>query len=348
MRVAVPSTTRSSPLGVLHTTATGADGRVFYRDTSGTAHLSNDALAYWRRRLESEALTQALEKQAIVLLDGNDPAHALVEDAGASAPGCVPAERCPTYRGRDYAFNANDSHWLVNVWDPVEDAPRTFGRKRTERSLRTRMIARCLESFRSRPAATTLEDLKARALDNRSLAADLVLADLLEAARGRRVVSLEGEEIALDRAIRALEAYGGRLDLDARGAVLFREWLDRYIPEGGVQGGPLLRTDRLFAAPFDAADPVGTPCGLAHRDSLALENLAQAVRTLDAAGIALDARLGDVQRAYGGAPASPIPVHGGQHWEGVSNAIYTVPDPDAPSPYESVGAARNSRRAAIP
>ncbi len=64
-----------APTGVLHTTAVSADGNVFYRDTSGTVNLSDQALADWTRRLQSDPVAQSLERQGIVLLDGNDPAH---------------------------------------------------------------------------------------------------------------------------------------------------------------------------------------------------------------------------------------------------------------------------------
>jgi acyl-homoserine lactone acylase PvdQ len=68
-----------------------------------------------------------------------------------------------------------------------------------------------------------------------------------------------------------LASYDGRLDLESRGAVLFREFITEFSYADLIDAGA------LFAEPFDATDPVGTPRGLASHsgdDDRVLQNLA--------------------------------------------------------------------------
>jgi acyl-homoserine-lactone acylase len=104
----------------------------------------------------------------------------------------------------------------------------------------------------------------------------------------------------------------------------------------------LLRTvdsSRLFSTPFDPADPIGTPRGFAGtaapQDPI-YQALRAAVKMLDAAKIAPDVRLGDVQFAERG--GRRIPLHGGLgDQEGIANFVNYAPntttlDRDAPVP----------------
>src|SRR5438093_296242 len=69
--------------------------------------------------------------------------------------------------------------------------------------------------------------------------------------------------------------------------------------------------------------PVDTPSGLAvgprGRPDPAMVNLARAVQVLDAAGLAVDVPLGDVQFAE--RHGKKIPVHGGNFWDGTTNVV---------------------------
>ncbi len=100
--------------------------------------------------------------------------------------------------------------------------------------------------------------------------------------------------------------------MDARGAHVFREfWRNaRNIP--GV-----------YRVPFDPRQPVATPAGLKMDDAAVAAKvwgaLETAVKAIKAAGFALDAPLGSVQR-----PAiteAPIALHGGDEVEGVLNNL---------------------------
>ncbi len=187
------------------------------------------------------------------------------------------------------------------------------------------MIGSYLEGFHASPGETSIADLQEKALGNESMAAELLLRDLIREAETARTVRVNDADVPLGDAVAALKQFEGRLELDAVGAVLFREWLDQYVPHPS-HGGLLLVTEKLFEVAFDHRNPLDTPHSLANQDNLALTNLAKALQILENESIKPDVRLGELQRAYTDRAGSYTPVHGGQHWEGVSNAIYTVPE----------------------
>jgi acyl-homoserine-lactone acylase len=137
---------------------------------------------------------------------------------------------------------------------------------------------------------------------NRGLTAEMLLPELIDSclAAGAK----------LEAACAVLTAYDGTLNLDAPGAVLFREWLTRYAYGETLAAGSLLSED------FDAAAPIATPRGLADRDK-AVAELEKAMEILEEAGLPLDASLRDAQFAWRDGEA--IPVHGGNRAEGVAN-----------------------------
>jgi len=167
-------------------------------------------------------------------------------------------------------------------------------------------------------------------LSNRGYTAMLLRSELVERCSGRPGVHLDGETVDIDDACKILGEWDGRLNLDSVGAVLWREFITRYSSRESRRAGA------LFAEKFDPADPVNTPRGLAAGD-LALQKLAEAVRLLDRAGIALDTPLGELQ--YNNKNNGRIPIHGGLGgYEGVENAVgyagnRTTLEPDpAPAP----------------
>lgn len=118
--------------------------------------------------------------------------------------------------------------------------------------------------------------------------------------------------VDLTEACSVLAEWNDRFDLDASGAVLFREWIGQY------ESADLEGKGRLFAVDFDPEDPIDTPRGLADR-ALALRHLAQAVEVLEAAGHGVDVALGELQYVPSKLPQR-MPVHGGHGaWEGVMN-----------------------------
>jgi acyl-homoserine-lactone acylase len=151
------------------------------------------------------------------------------------------------------------------------------------------------------------------------------------------VVEVDGRAADVGATAALLEAWDGTYDLDAVGAVLWREFLASF--------GDDARADRgaLFAEGFDADDPIATPRGLASADAggtdAVVDAMARALHALDAAGLAPDVALGDCQYADRG--GRRFPIHGGYEVEGIANVIAPVgtlaradlePGPDLPDP----------------
>jgi acyl-homoserine-lactone acylase len=92
----------------------------------------------------------------------------------------------------------------------------------------------------------------------------------------------------------------------------------------GVDTADLARAGPLWAEPFDPERPVDTPAGLAPAPGggtpdPVLVALARAVQSLEAAGFAADATLGDVQFAL--RDGERIPMHGGTARDGTTNVV---------------------------
>ena len=125
--------------------------------------------------------------------------------------------------------------------------------------------------------------------------------------------------VAVGNACDVLAAWDGRDNLDSRGALLFRRFWTRTI---AVQAAVLTNQQRtpVWAVPFDAADPVGTPRGLNVANPLTQRSFGDALNDLAGAGIPVDAPLGEFQvdkRPDGTA----TPYHGGPGSLGVFNAM---------------------------
>ena len=108
-----------------------------------------------------------------------------------------------------------------------------------------------------------------------------------------------------------LAAWNGRADVDARGAVLWREYWRQ------VDAAP-------WTVPFDANDPVMTPRGYDGNAEIVLRALTVAVADLRGKGIPLDVPLGQLQAEPRG--NERIPIHGCTHDEGCFNVISTDRD----------------------
>jgi acyl-homoserine-lactone acylase len=268
----------------------------------------------------------------VAVLDGSDPRFEWRLDPQAPHPGVVPFRRLPQVERTDFVFNANNSFWVAHPVERIEgEFSPLHGAQRAALDLRARQTALHLADRGTARVGRT-EEMEA-ALSNRSLAAHLLRDELVERCRATPVVAFGDRSLDLASACEVLAGWDGRYDLDSRGAVLFREWLGQYDRESTmrvIEGRP-----NLFAVDFDPNDPLGTPRGLAP-GPLVLENLAKAIALLEGRGIALDAPLGELQYAPSKLPRR-LPVHGGNHWEGVMNLMLgttggstTEPTPNSP------------------
>lgn len=301
----------------VNTIATSRDGRAVYIDDSDVGRLSKQAIALWRQRIKTDPLTKSFHQKGLILLDGSDSRFEWQAHPEARTAGVVPFVEQPQADRADYVFNANDSYWLTNISEPLSGYSPLYGPVDTARTLRTRMNALLVSNTGpDGPAGPdgkfSLREMQQAILSNRSLSAELLLKDLVRACAEKNTVTLGDKKVDLTKACAVLKDYNGHLDLDSRGAVLFREWITQYNYAATQKKGP------LFAVAFDPKDPVHTPRGLADK-ALARQNLAKAVQVMTRAHLALDSSLGEAQFAYRG--DKKIALHGGNHYEGIANII---------------------------
>ena len=323
---AVLAETKAMPW--LNTLASDISGQVYYSDASATPNLTDAAQQRYLDRLASDPIAALLAENRVALLDGSDPDDEWVDEPGARSPGLVPHDRLPAMRREDVVVNCNDSHWLTHPDEVLEGYSVMHGLERTPRSLRTRQNLIQTQQLAATGAVT------ARAALDVVVQGATLTALLL---RDEVVARLRAAGAHLDAAD-VLEAWDGTVGIDARGAVLWREFLGAYPPAALVDAGP------LFAHGFDPDNPVVTPHGLnpdgSNADDPVVVAMAAALSLLDAAGVAPDAPLGSVQWARCGDTRVGVP--GGCEVEGVANVLGAfgalasqslAPVPERPEPF---------------
>lgn len=245
------------------------------------------------------------------VLDGSRSACEWGIDDDAAVPGIFGPSNLPTLIRTDYVANMNNSYWLANPEQPLTGFSPIIGSEETNIGLRPRIG---FDIIAGRLAGTdglegkkfTLEQLQEVMFNNRNYGAELVVPDLVAACGVNSSVTLEdGTVVDLAEACGVLAAWDQKVELDSRGAHLFRE----FARFGGLQ----------FAVPFDPADPLNTPHTLNTEDPRVWQALGQAVQFWVANGIALDAAWGEVQTVT--RAGEVIPLHGGTGSEGVFNAM---------------------------
>jgi acyl-homoserine-lactone acylase len=291
-----------------NTIAADSRGNAYYSDESVVPNVDADL----QQRCGSDhAVAPILLSQGVVLLDGSRTACRWKRDRDAVVPGIIGPRGLPRVTRTDYVENSNDSYWLPSARFRLDGFPRIIGSEGTARLLRTRLGILQAEQ---RLAGTdglgapgfTLETLQQVMFGNRNLSAEL--------ARDTTVAACQaGGRADLAEACTVLAAWNGRADVDARGAVLWREYWARLLAAGVP-----------WAAAYDPSDPVGTPNGLVGSDPKVLTALTGAVEDLRAKGIALDVPLGELQAEPRG--SERIPIHGCSEGEGCFNIVSTERD----------------------
>jgi acyl-homoserine-lactone acylase len=288
-----------------NTIAADASGEVLYGDLGAIPNVTEELAA----ACIISPVGQAFWASRVPVLDGSRSSCEWRTDPDATMPGVFGPSAAPQLFRTDHVSQMNDSYWLTNPAAPLTGFSRIFGDEGTPRSLRTRLG---LVQIDDRLAGTDglaapgfdLERIQQVLFGNRNHAAELTRDALVTLCRD----AVAAGRTHLADACDVLEAWDLRVDLDSRGAHLFRLFTER----GGLR----------FAVPFDPADPVHTPNTLAVTDPRVLNALEGAVQALADAGIPLDARWGDVQsHAW---EATRIPIHGGSGGEGVFNVITSV------------------------
>lgn len=303
--------------GVLFNNTLAVDrvGNSFYIDDSTVPGLS--AVAEQALRTDP-TLKQARELLGFSVLPGN----ASVFDFS----GPVPYERAPKLERRDFVQNSNDSYWLTNPAEPLVDHSILYGKTGVTQSLRSRMSQAMLRDSTGPDGRFNLDDLQAVLFSERAYLAEAVLADLVTLCQAQGDTPVEVETSVEDEtttvavniadACSSLSQWDGRYQKDRRGAHMFREFAQQFAlaPQ--------------WVNPFDANDPTNTPNTLAPNPSV-LQQLAKAVLVLEAAGVAPDATLGEVQfveytQPDGTPSGEKLPWEGANNVEGGFNVFRSI------------------------
>ncbi|MEU8888490.1 penicillin acylase family protein [Streptomyces sp. NPDC048442] len=239
----------------------------------------------------------------LAVLDGSRGDCTLGRDKDAVEPGIFGPSKMPTLRDAPYAENSNDSAWLANADRPITGYERVFGSFGTQRSMRTRGAVEDVAAM-AKKGRLTVADLQKQQFANRAPAADLALPEILKACTGPELAD----------ACAVLKKWDRKMDTGSRGALLFdRFWRKLLVAVPAAQ---------LWKVPFDPADPVRTPNTFNTASPGFTSALTGAVAELKAAGIALDAPLGENQFVVRN--GQRIPIHGGTESLGVWNKVEPV------------------------
>jgi acyl-homoserine-lactone acylase len=269
----------------VNTVAADRAGNALYADASVVPHMATPKFA-----------ADCMLLPAALMFDGSRSSCAWGQDAGAPTGIFSPANG-PSMIRTDYVGNSNDSYWLTNPTALLTGPPPLgfsplYGRVNVEQHLRTRIGFRQFDELVAQGKKLGLADLQNLAFGNRVFAAELVLPELLPACSS-------GSDQVLLQACAALGAWDRKVNVDSRGAVLFREF---WNAAAGIPN--------KWAVPFNPADPVNTPSGVAPTAVPAmLAALKNAATKMQSLGIPLDGRLGDYQTETRNGVR--FPLHGG-------------------------------------
>lgn len=300
-----------STLGIpwVNTIAADRHGKALYADVTAVPNVSAEKFAACA---SAAGKTPMAQQAGVFILDGTRAACDWDVDASTPAPGLMPLAKLPVLIRRDYVQNSNDSYWLSNNVARLPQHSPLLGPWGTRQNYRTRSGIAVIEAALAAPGRMDIARASQLILENRVLAAELTLGELLKLCPQRP---------ALAEACGVLSRWDRRAEIDSRGALLFFAFWRRT---GAVKD--------FWVMPFDAADPVNTPNTLNPASAPGmLDALQAAADEMKAQKLALDAPLGSVQVAPRG--ADRIAIHGGPGGAGVLNAMASAPTPEGLVPY---------------
>lgn len=327
---------RTLGLPWVNTVAADSTGKVLYADISVTPGFDT---AHYNACTIAEESPYGMQ---VNVVEGSTASCQWKNFPGTAQAGILPAALKPWMVRDDYVVNSNDSYWLPNIAQPLEGFSPAIGRERVQLIQRGRLghvqVADRISGKDGLPGKRfDVASLGAIVLSSRNFAGELIADDLIAACTKMPVVTLpDASTEDLTQPCEILRRWNRRDDLDSIGVPIFREFVRQYTLWG--QYG-----ENFWRVPFDPARPIETPYGLRTDTPEAMQKLALAVRTVRAAGIALDAPLRDVQFAVRG--GRKIPLMGGPSDQVyntlnatlVSGQGYTDPVGNAPSYLQVVG-----------
>jgi acyl-homoserine-lactone acylase len=277
----------------VNTTATGPGKHAYYSDRTAVPNVPDEMVT--PQSCSKSVLAPALAQLApgLPLLDGNSSACEWRNDPDSPRDGVFGANNLPNLRRDDWVHNCNDSYWLTNPAEPVTGFAAIIGNEDAERSLRTR---KCIRHVQQRldgsdgRAGTKFnrENLKEIVLSSEIHTEELARAALLDLYCTNnptgQVLGSNGP-VDVSQACTVLAAWDGTTNLDSVGGHIWREF---WKNAAGSNLGP-------WQNAYSSADPVNTPNTLNAASPEIQAAFGDAVQTIIGAGLALDAKLGDIQ-----------------------------------------------------
>lgn len=311
------------------TTVADDQGETMWTDVGTVPNISNQHAA-----LCNTAIGHVLWNTfAVAVLNGAVSACDVPTSDDSVAPKTMPASDQPVIFRTDYVENSNESHWLTNVYEPLEGYSRVFGPERTQRAMRTRIGHRMiLDRLEGRDDAdkTTFnrQDLQNLLFSNRNMLGELWADDLVQycGMSGGRMPATPAAEpnppefVDVSEACTVIANWKQTNTLSDPGAVLWYRFaknamadLDFTLAYAGLPAPP------MWTVPYNPTDPVNTPSGLNPGYAVAYSALADAVKELNENGIPLDATFETHQISEYGSRNTPL--HGGEGTLGLFNAM---------------------------
>lgn len=294
-----------------NTMSADKDGNVFYIDDSTVPHLTDTAIT---EMTTNPLLVGAKQAAGFTILPG------FLSAFDFERP--VPYENAPKYSGTDYVQNSNDSFWLTNASSPITGVSPLYGKVDNQQSLRSRLGHKLLADSAGADQLFSPAEVEQALMSNRSYLSEDVLNGLLSAcqAQGSTPVMVGSNSVDLSSGCTALGLWDGTMNKDSSSAHLFREFAFQFAKNPQWDNA------------FSTDNATSTPNGLVN-NSVTLEQFAQAIVNVEAAGLALDATLGNVQFVErslpdGSASGVKIPWAGAHNIEGGFNVFNTRPGSD--------------------
>ncbi|MER7732930.1 penicillin acylase family protein [Streptomyces erythrochromogenes] len=300
---------RTQGLPWVNTVAADSAGGTLFTQTQVLPRITDELAA----RCSTPLGRAVYPASGLAVLDGARGDCALGSDPDAVQPGVFGPGKAPTLRDAPYAENSNDSAWLANADRPLTGYERIWGNVSTPRSLRTRGAVEDVSAMAGK-GRLTVADLEKLQFANRAPAGDLAAADAARACSalpGGTATAADGSVVDVSAACAVLARWDRTTDAGSRGALLFDRFWRRLTASTPAAD--------LWLVPFSAADPVRTPHTLNRAAPGIGRALADTVAELRAAGIALDAPLGEHQFVVRG--GRKLPVGGGTEALGVWNKV---------------------------
>lgn len=255
----------------VNTIAADKAGGALYADMSAIPNVSVELIS--RCAVDQSAGAR------ITTLNGSDPSCDWQVDASAAAPGLMPPSQQPSLITTTYAGNSNDSYWLSNPAMRLEGYSPIIGDENAQRTLRTRSGLKFVEEVVAAGEKFDQATVENLLFSHRHYGAELFLDEVLEVC---------ADDTSLAEACAVLAYWDRQQTIESLGAHVFNEFFSETK-----------QLSAYYAVPFDNADPVHTPRGLTINDAATREAILAALHVavdrITGAGIALDAKWGDVQ-----------------------------------------------------